>query len=407
MRLISFRAALSLLFLAVALTKPLSDLRAQTAPTDRISTISSLSVASRQPVSLYLTTRYGLMRAKPNGMASLVPGLQGGLTSLAAQPNDSKRLLASGYNRDGGKLGVMMSADGGESWSKVSEGADGPAAFYALDFSRSNPNVIYGVFDGLQVSRDGGKSWIAGGKLPDDVFDMAVSSLDDDTLYVATKSGLFFSRDGGVSWQPSHTVRRPATMVHTAPGGRLYAFVLGSGLITAKEPDLTWTTQFTDVGDRYFLHMAIDPANPERLYASVDTGAILTSDDGGKSWSSFEGSHTASAERIARGRQVYEDTCQACHGADGIGESPDDPNAKDEFGFKAPALNDDAHGWHHSDQNLINTILTGSSRNERMAAFKETLSGEDVENVVAYIKSLWNFRSLACQGARHMACMGH
>jgi mono/diheme cytochrome c family protein len=42
-----------------------------------------------------------------------------------------------------------------------------------------------------------------------------------------------------------------------------------------------------------------------------------------------------------------------------------------------------------------------------MAAFKDTLSGEDVENVVAYIKSLWNFRSLACQGARHMACMGH
>jgi mono/diheme cytochrome c family protein len=407
MRFFNFRSALSLLVFAVGLTKPLSDLRAQTTPTDRISAISSLSLASRQPVSLYLTTRYGLLRAEPSGMATLVPGLEGGLTSLAAHPGDSKRLLASGYSRDGGKLGLMMSTDGGGSWTKIAEGADGPAAFYALDFSRSDPDVIFGVFDGLQVSRVGGKSWIAGGKLPDDVFDMAVSSVNSDTLYTATKGGLFFSRDGGASWQPGHTIRRPATMVHTAPGGSLYAFVLGVGLITAKEPDLTWTTLFTDVTDRYFLHMAIDPVNPERLYASVDTGAILTSGDGGKSWSSFEGSHTASAERIARGRQVYEDTCQACHGADGIGESPDDPNARDEFGFKAPALNDDAHGWHHSDQNLMNTILTGSSRNERMAAFKETLSGEDVENVVAYVKSLWSFQSLACQGARHMACMGH
>jgi mono/diheme cytochrome c family protein len=41
-----------------------------------------------------------------------------------------------------------------------------------------------------------------------------------------------------------------------------------------------------------------------------------------------------------------------------------------------------------------------------MVAFKETLSDEDVDNVIAYVKSLWNFRSLACQGARHMSCMG-
>ena len=59
MRLYDFRAALSLLFFAVALTTPLSDLRAQIAPTDRISIVFSLSLASRQPVSLHLATRYG------------------------------------------------------------------------------------------------------------------------------------------------------------------------------------------------------------------------------------------------------------------------------------------------------------------------------------------------------------
>ena len=50
-------------------------------------------------------------------------------------------------------------------------------------------------------------------------------------------------------------------------------------------------------------------------------------------------------------------------------------------------------------------ILNGSSRNERMIAWKETLSRDDAEYLVAYIKSLWSFRSLACQGGRHMACM--
>jgi mono/diheme cytochrome c family protein len=55
----------------------------------------------------------------------------------------------------------------------------------------------------------------------------------------------------------------------------------------------------------------------------------------------------------------------------------------------------------------MQTIRKGSPRNERMVAFEGALSDEDVENVVAYIKTLWDFRALACQGARHMACMGH
>jgi mono/diheme cytochrome c family protein len=42
-----------------------------------------------------------------------------------------------------------------------------------------------------------------------------------------------------------------------------------------------------------------------------------------------------------------------------------------------------------------------------MPAWKETLSREQAEDVVAYFKSLWSFSSYACQGARHMACMRH
>ena len=407
MRFFDLPASLSLLLITATLTVPLSDSRAQTAPTDQIKAISSLTLAAGNPENLYLATRYGLLRAEPNGMASLVPGITGGLTSLTAHPGESGTLLATGYSPDGAGLGVMMSADGGENWTRISEGVEGQTALHALDFSRSDPQIVYGVSDGVQISRDGGSSWTATGKTPAEVFDLAVSAVSSDTVYAATRGGLFVSRDSGATWQPGDTVTNPATMIYTAPGGRIYAFVLGAGLITADEQDLSWTTLFTDTADRYLLNMIADPATPERLYATVDTGAIMTSGDGGRSWSSFEGSHNASAERIARGRQVFEDICQACHGERGVGEAPDDPSAKDEFGFKAPALNDATHAWHHSDQNLMKTVREGSPRNERMVAFKDTLSDEDVENVVAYFKTLWGFRALACQGARHMACMGH
>ncbi|MEE8483071.1 MAG: hypothetical protein V3S46_00605, partial [Nitrospinota bacterium] len=72
----------------------------------------------------------------------------------------------------------------------------------------------------------------------------------------------------------------------------------------------------------------------------------------------------------------------------------------------APALDDSAHAWHHSDQNVIETILEGSQQEDsRMVAWKETLSKTDAKNVLTYMKSLWSLRSLACQGSRHMACM--
>ncbi len=406
MRQYIFHGVLPLFFFAIALTSPLSSPRAKTMQTERISIINDLSTNPQDPASLWIATHYGLLRANPNGEATLVQELKAGLMSLAVHPENDKIMLTSGHATGGKGLGVMKSTDGGESWAKISVEAGDPAAFYFMDISRADPNVVYGVSKNkLQISRDGGRSWKAEGKLPEDVFGLAASSLKSDSLYAATKGGLLVSRDGGAKWSPAYSVQLPTTMVQAASGGRLYAFVFETGLITAKEPDLDWKTLSKDFMGRYLLNLAVDPNDAKRLYATMETGAIMTSGDGGKTWISFEGSHTASAENIAKGKKLYENTCQECHGAGGVGEDPKDPNAKDEFGYKAPPLNNDAHAWHHSDKSLMSTILKGSSRNKRMVAFKDSLSGEDVENLVAYIKSLWSFRSLACQGVRHMSCM--
>ncbi len=406
-----FQGALSLLLFAIMVISPFSMSRAQTVPTEQLSNIYGLVLApqeaSQDTVSLYIATQYGLLQAKPNGMASLVPGLKADLTSLAVNPENPKMMLTSGYTHEGNKLGLMMSSDGGESWTLISDGANGLVAFHAMDISRADPRVVYAVFNDLQISRDAGRTWKTAGKLPGDVLDLAASSLESGTLYIATQGGLLFSRDGGVNWDTAYEVPHPVTMVHAAPGGRLYAFVYDIGLITTQEPGLAWKTLSKDFADRYIMDLALDPDDPKRLYATVDTGAIMTSGDGGRSWTSFEGSHWATAGNIAKGKQLYEGNCQECHGVGGIGENPEDPSAQDEFGFKAPALNDDTHAWHHSDKNLSETIFNGSGRNERMVAFDVILSREDVENLISYIKSLWNFRSLACQGARHMACMGN
>ena len=137
------------------------------------------------------------------------------------------------------------------------------------------------------------------------------------------------------------------------------------------------------------------------------TGAVFVTDNSGENWQSFEGKSYMTPQRVTQGKSLYQENCTACHGVGGIGEKPGNSAATDENGmFPAPALNDNDHAWHHSDEQLIQTILEGSPRNERMLAWKEhDVTREDAQSLVAYLKSLWSFRSLACQGSRHMSCM--
>ena len=378
---------------------------AEPVPLDRIKHIHGIAADPGDPSRLLLATHNGVFVATSDGLATRVSELNSDLMSLAVDPGNPRKLYASGHPAGGGNLGVMASDDGGVTWRHISDGVDGPVDFHALAVSPIDPDVLYGVYKDLQVSSDGGMTWNRVAKAPEKLFALAASAIDENTLYAATKKGLLVSRDGGKSWAPASFDQRSATMVHVTPQGRLFVFVFGTGLITREESQASWKTIAAEFQDRVLTGLVVDPNDRDRVYALADTGAIMTSKDGGRTWTSFEGSEKATAQAIRKGERLFSENCQQCHGVRGVGERPGDPYAKDEYGFVAPALNDDAHGWHHPDRQLIEMILNGSSRNERMIAWNEALSRDDAENLVTYIKSLWSFRSLACQGGRHMTCM--
>ena len=74
--------------------------------------------------------------------------------------------FASGHPADGGNLGVIRSSDGGAGWELLDPGVGGPVDFHQLDVSKSDPSVLYGVYGTLQVSRDGGETWLAVAEAP-------------------------------------------------------------------------------------------------------------------------------------------------------------------------------------------------------------------------------------------------
>jgi len=112
-------------------------------------------------------------------------------------------------------------------------------------------------------------------------------------------------------------------------------------------------------------------------------------------------------KNILAGKSLYEKYCLQCHNENGIGESMIPQYIRKPGYVTAMPLNETSHAWHHSDEQLADNILNGLKRTKRMPAFKNILSLKDAYDLVAYIKSLWSPRIIACQGPKHMSCMRH
>ncbi|MBI2867614.1 MAG: cytochrome c [Chloroflexi bacterium] len=82
------------------------------------------------------------------------------------------------------------------------------------------------------------------------------------------------------------------------------------------------------------------------------------------------------------GRALYKKNCVSCHGGATGGRLEDIP----------PKHNANGHTWHHPHQQLALNILDGFQRGGGvlpMPSFRGDMSQEDVDAVLAYIKTWW------------------
>ena len=98
---------------------------------------------------------------------------------------------------------------------------------------------------------------------------------------------------------------------------------------------------------------------------------------------------TASPEVLATGEALYMQYCASCHGVNLEGQPNwQGPNA--DGVFPAPPHTREGHTWHHPDSQLLQIIAEGGTTlNSAMPAFGNTLSQEEMEAILAYIKSFW------------------
>jgi len=93
--------------------------------------------------------------------------------------------------------------------------------------------------------------------------------------------------------------------------------------------------------------------------------------------------------QAATGKIVFAQNCANCHGKNAEGT----PNWKQPLAddsYPPPPLNGSAHTWHHPMPTLKRTINNGGiPLGGKMPAFKDKLSEEEKDAVIAFFQSKW------------------
>lgn len=249
-------------------------------PVSELSHIHGVVLPPKKDLVL-LATHYGLFAVDSAGSARMVSEAADDFMGFTTAIDGT--LYASGHPATGGNIGVIGAESVDGPWAKLSDGAQGPVDFHALSVSPADPLVLYGTYGGIQVSRDGGRSWSMAGTGTDEVIDLAAAADDPGHLFAGTMKGLMESRDYGATWSLAAAEGIPVTAVETAPDGTLRVFIAGTGFARLDAGEI----EVISDRDEVFLHMAFDREEPNDVIAVTAESDILESNDGGKTWSAF------------------------------------------------------------------------------------------------------------------------
>jgi photosystem II stability/assembly factor-like uncharacterized protein len=110
-------------------------------------------------------------------------------------------------------------------------------------------------------------------------------------VYVGTVSGVFRSDDGAASWNSTGPLPGSTVWALAATSGGsnvVYAGLEGFGVYKSDDAGASWQPRNNGMGNVRIRALAIDPQNPQVLYAGRDDGGgVYRSLDGGLSWAPF------------------------------------------------------------------------------------------------------------------------
>lgn len=253
----------------------------------RLEHVHGLAVDVANSERLLLATHHGLLQLT-DGKLSQVGTVADDLMGFSPHPSDANIYYSSGHSARGGNLGFQKSADGGVTWTKISDGLKGPVDFHSMTVSTANPDIVYGHFSTLQRSMDGGQTWESAEGIIQP-FMLTTHSQKENVVFAATQAGVMVSEDYGDTW---------SDLSSQLSSGAVSTFALGpngtdalvfsqalEGLGKSTDGGITWKKIEGNFGGSALSFIAYDQKSSSNVYAISQENSIYKSTDGGETWS--------------------------------------------------------------------------------------------------------------------------
>jgi photosystem II stability/assembly factor-like uncharacterized protein len=310
------------------------------------SAVSSLLIDPARPGTIYAADYFEIYASTDGGnsWAYLHEDVDGFGIQLVADPVHGN--LFAVVTRETTGLGLLVSADGGASWSDITGAIPGlpagvdvilalqlaidpnppGAAFFAFEYDGTSPGThgtatfrsadggrtwthagpggapiavgpAHRIYAAGYRSTDGGATWTPTGATPDTLLTLTAGPSPDQVYAGVQDRGVLRSVDGARSWQIADRGLRASTVgaVAVDPGdpGRLYAIVPGQGFLVSRDAGQRWRRAGaglpTDATSLQYATLAIDPGDSAVLYLAWNGGfgGFSRSTDGGATFTAL------------------------------------------------------------------------------------------------------------------------
>ena len=266
------------------------------------------------PVAMLTAMSYG---AATGSEWTLIGPDGGNVRSLAFDPNDPSRIL---LGTSAGQ--VFVSQDGGKTWAPLAHlGVGDDLVIDHIVFDPTNTKTIYAGGWGLYHddegdvfrSDDGGATWKAlAGARGKSIRALAMAPSDHNVLVIGALDGVFRSKDAGATWERM-TPENPEVLENHASMKNFVSVAidpLNPDVVYAGTRHLAWKTSNAGqswhnikdgmLDDSDVFSIIVDPKTPSRVYASACSG-IYKSDNGADLFHRVQGMpHSAIRTRVLK-----------------------------------------------------------------------------------------------------------
>lgn len=230
-----------------------------------------------------LITLSGLYRREADGSYQHLGVNFPGIFSLSFDPRDHDVFYAASLN------GVLCTRDGGKTW-RIGTSWDMTEPKDVFVDPNAPDHIYLALPDGIAVSRDRGATWPRRENgLPERGKYMQVAKVDRTKagrVIAGCESGIYISDNGADSWRRVFETTKTVTDIRQSPHDPKVwlATTQNVGAMISRDGGLKWKKFAGVPSEQALYNISFDPTNARRFAISSWTYGVITTEDGGETW---------------------------------------------------------------------------------------------------------------------------